>query len=85
MSKRLMGQQEKGSPGTTCFKVKNHSSVLPCLGKVMGAENRIENLGQEGNRSPGNMLQGPLRDPVRARSLTDFETLDGFVNLEWVG
>jgi len=47
----------------------------------MGAENRIEDLGKEGNRSLGKMLQGPVRDTVRARSLVDFETPDGYLNL----
>ena len=40
----------------------------------MGAENRIENLGKEGYRSLVNMLQGPVQDTVRARSLADLET-----------
>ena len=59
--------------------------MLPHLGKVMGAENRIEDLGQEGHRSLGKMLQGPVRDTVRARSLADLETPNGFVNLFRVG
>jgi len=33
------------------------------------------------NRSLGKMLQGPVRDSVRARRLSDLETPDGFVNL----
>ena len=33
----------------------------------MGTENRIEDLGQEGNRLLGKMLQGPVWDTVRAR------------------
>jgi len=47
----------------------------------MGAENRIEGVGEGGNRSLGKMLQCPVRDTVRARSLADLETPDGFVNL----
>ena len=35
----------------------------------MVAENRIEDLGQEGNRSLGKMLQGPVRDTVRSGDL----------------
>jgi len=51
----------------------------------MGEENRIEDLGQEGNRSLGKMLQGPVRYAVWARSLAELETPDGFVNLVRVG
>jgi len=47
----------------------------------MGAENHIEDMGEEGNRSLGKMLLGPVRDTVRARSLANRETPDGFVNL----
>ena len=55
--------------------------MLPRLGKVMGAENRVENVGEEGNRSLGKMLQCPVRDTFRVRSLAELETPDGFVNL----
>jgi len=55
--------------------------VLPHLVKVMGAENRIEDLSQEGNRSLKKILKDPFRDTVRARSLADLEIPDGFVNL----
>ena len=51
------------------------------MGKVMGAENRVEDIGEEGNRSLGKMLQCPVGDAVRARSLADLKTPDGFVNL----
>jgi len=51
----------------------------------MGEENRIENLDQEGYRSLGKMLQGPVRDTVWARSLADPKTPDGFLNLVRVG
>jgi len=47
----------------------------------MSEENHIENLGNEGNRSLGKMLQGPVQDTVWAQSLADVETPDGFVNL----
>jgi hypothetical protein len=47
----------------------------------MGEEDCVENLGQEGYRSLWEMLQGLVRDTVRARSLADFETPDGFLNL----
>ena len=43
--------------------------MLPRLGKVMGAENRVEDMGEEENRSLGKMLQYPVRDTVWARSL----------------
>jgi hypothetical protein len=51
----------------------------------MGEENRTENLSQEGYRSLGKMLQGPVRYTVLARSLADLETTDGFLNLFRVG
>jgi hypothetical protein len=51
----------------------------------MGEVNRIEDLGQEGNCSLGKILQGPVRDTIRARSIAEFETPDGFVNLVSVG
>ena len=47
----------------------------------MCAENRIEDTGEEVNRSLGKILQFPVRYTVRARSLADLETSDGFVNL----
>jgi len=46
----------------------------------MGEEDRVEILGQEGNRSLWEMLQGPVRNTVRARSLADLETPDDFLN-----
>jgi len=55
--------------------------MLPRLGKVMGAENRFEDMGEEGNRSLGKMFQCPVRDIVRAGSLAELETPDGCVNL----
>jgi len=33
----------------------------------MGADNCTEDLGQEGNRLLGKMLQGPVQDTVQAR------------------
>ena len=56
------------------FKDRDHSSVLPHLRKVMGAENHVEYTGEEGNRSLGKVLQYPVRYTVRARSLGDLET-----------
>jgi len=47
----------------------------------MGVENRIEDLGQEGNLSLGKMLEGPVRDTFRTRSLAELETPDCFVNI----
>jgi hypothetical protein len=47
----------------------------------MGEEDRIENLDQKGYRSLWEMLQDPVRDTVRARSLADLETPDGFMNI----
>jgi len=43
--------------------------MLQHLGKVMGAENRIDDLGQEGKHSLGKMLQGPFRDTIRFGAL----------------
>ena len=51
----------------------------------MSEEDRVENLDQEGYRSLWEILQGPLRDTVRARSLADLETPDGFLNLHRIG
>jgi hypothetical protein len=51
----------------------------------MGDEDGIEYQDQEGNRSLWEMLQGPVRDAVRARSLADLESPDGFLNLLGVG
>ena len=51
----------------------------------MGEEDRVENLDQEGYRSLWEMLQGPVRDTVRTRSLADLETPDGVLNLLRVG
>ena len=56
--------------------------MLPRLGKMVVSENRIEDTGEEGNRSLGKMLQYPIRYTVRARRLSDFENHDGFVNLD---
>ena len=51
----------------------------------MGEEDRVENLDQVGYRSLWEMLQGPVRESVRARSLADLETPDDFLKLERVG
>jgi hypothetical protein len=51
----------------------------------MGEENCIENVGQEGYRQLRKMLQCPVRDTIRAQSLADIETPDGFLNLFRVG
>ena len=47
----------------------------------MIAENRVEDMGEEGNRSLWKMLQCPVRDTVLARSLAEVETPDSFVNI----
>ena len=52
---------------------------------MMSEEGRVENLDQEGYRLLWRMLQGPVRDTVRVRSLADFETFGGFLNLFRVG
>jgi len=51
----------------------------------MGVEDRIEDQDQEGYSSLWEMLQGPVRDTVRAGSLADLETPNGFLNLLRVG
>jgi len=38
------------------FKDRDRSSAFPRLAEVMGAENRIEDTGEEGNRSHEKML-----------------------------
>ena len=55
--------------------------MIPRLGKVMGAANRVEDMGEEGNRSIWKMLQCPVWDTIRTGSLADLETPDGCVNL----
>jgi len=47
----------------------------------MGAENRVKDTGEEGNRSLGTVLQRPVRYAVQAQSLAELETPNGFVNL----
>jgi len=59
--------------------------VLPHCREVMVEDNRVENLDQDGYRLLWEMLQGPVRDNVRTRSLADLETPDGFLNLLSVG
>jgi hypothetical protein len=59
--------------------------VLPHTREVVSEENRVKDLGEEGYRSLGKMLQDPVRYTVRARSLDEFETLDGVLNLIRVG
>jgi hypothetical protein len=44
-------------------------------------EDSFKNQDQEGYRSLWEMFQSPGRYTVRARSLADFETPDGFLNL----
>jgi len=48
---------------------------------MMGEEHCIEVLNQEEYRSLGKMLQGPVRDTVRARRLVVLEISDGFLDL----
>jgi hypothetical protein len=47
---------------------------------MMGEEDSVEYLDQEGYCSLGKMLQGSVRYSVWARGLADLETPDGFVN-----
>ena len=47
----------------------------------MDEEDCIEEQDKEGYRSLWEMLQSPVRDTVRARSLAGLETPDGFLHL----
>jgi hypothetical protein len=67
------------------FKDRDHTSVLPCCREVMGEENRIENLGQEGYPWLGKMFQVPVRYTVWSQSLADLGSHDDFLNLVRVG
>jgi len=51
----------------------------------MGEEDSVKNQDQEGYRSLCEMLKSPVRDTVRARSLADLQTPDGFLTLLRVG
>ena len=51
----------------------------------MVGEHCFEDRDQEGYRSLGKVLQGPVRDTVKARRLVDLETPDGFLDLVKVG
>jgi hypothetical protein len=50
-----------------------------------GVENHIKNPDEEGYSSLGKMLQGPVRNTIRALNPADLGTHDGFVNLLRVG
>jgi hypothetical protein len=51
----------------------------------MGEEDHTEFLDKEEYRLLLERLQGPVRDTVRARSLAELETPDGFLNHLRVG
>jgi hypothetical protein len=51
----------------------------------MGEEDSVKNQDQEGYRSLWEMLQSPVWYTVRARSLADLESHDGFLNHFRVG
>jgi hypothetical protein len=59
--------------------------MLPQGGEVMSEEDGVEDLDQQEYRSLGKILQGSVWYAVRARSLADLETPDGFMNLIKVG
>jgi hypothetical protein len=69
----------------TQFKDKDHTNGLPHSKDVVSEVNNFKDLGEEGYRSLGKMLQGPLRYTVRDRSLAAFENPDNFLNLVRVG
>ena len=49
----------------------------------MGEEDSVKNQDQEGYRLLREMLQSPVRDTVRARSLADLQAPDGLIRDEW--
>jgi hypothetical protein len=51
----------------------------------MAEENSVKNQDKEGYRSLWEMLQSPVRDTIRARSLADLDTSGGLLNLLCVG
>jgi hypothetical protein len=51
----------------------------------MGEEDRVENQDKQGYRSLWEVLQGPVRDTVRGRSLADLESPDDPPNLLRIG
>ena len=51
----------------------------------MGVENRIEDLGREGDHSLGKMLQGPLWATLLAPKTAHLESPDDLVNIEGFG
>ena len=55
--------------------------MLPQFRIMVSAEKSVENLGEDGCRSLGKLLHGPVLYTVWSRSLDEFETLDGFINL----
>ena len=63
------------------FKYRDNSNVLQRLGKVMGVEKPVEDMGEEGNRTLGKTLQCHVRDTVTAKGLVDLKTPDDFLNL----
>jgi len=74
-----MGRYDDGSAGVfPGFSIENIE--VPSCREVIGEEDRVKNQDQEGYRSLWEMLQSPVRDTVRARSLADLQTTDGFLN-----
>jgi hypothetical protein len=47
----------------------------------MGAEHRIENLAEEGDRSVGMVLHGPVWDTILAGDLADLKIRHDILNL----
>jgi len=54
--------------------------MLPRCREVVGEEDAVKNEDRWGYCSLWEMLQIPVRDTVRSRSLAVFETSDGFLN-----
>jgi hypothetical protein len=67
--------------GTSPVMYRDDSSVLPHCREVMGEENGVAYQDHKENRSLWEMLQGPVRDTIRARRIAELETPDGFLNL----
>jgi hypothetical protein len=71
-------------PDPSRFQKGDHSSEIPSGVKVVGVEDRVENLENEGYPRLGR-CSAHVRDTVRARSLTERKALDGSLNLVRVG
>jgi hypothetical protein len=56
--------------------------VFPCWWKVLPAEESVKQFRDKGYGSLGEIPQRPVRDAIRARSLTKLEPVDGLFDLK---